>query len=510
MHCSPPRVLTDSGCIPIYREVEGFALELYLKMKIAVPTNILNPFILPLLDKRLNTLTNELNFDTTCVMTVYAGSENSHNATMVSGKKTYDFFLLHILGIMTTIHNTDTLLKHTVAYPYGHMASMMEGYFVNADLDSTSYDLSTLDTISEYLEDFPKSECDKRPLRITLQSNCLQVRLENDEFQYNNENYACVKGTKFGHCFSHKEYTILANGSIAICSEDYLAMIDMGSKTDMTENWVSLICTCVSVLCLIITLITYCVFDELRSLHGKLNMALAISLMCAQLFFQFGLNGSTDQVVCSILGVLVHFLWLLTIFWMNVCCIQMLRVFLSIKNNLAPSTTHTRIVLTYTTYCVLMAILFVLVNVTYSFVTTDKQLWGYGGAVCYITTSKMIGFTFALPVGLVVMSNLTMFFVVVYSIQNLPDIKRRTQNQRNNLIIYVKLSSVTGAAWIFGFVYQWTGVTALVYVFIVLNCCQGVFIMLSFVCNRRVKHLYSNRFSKEQSDGSTGTDETRM
>lgn len=93
-------------------------------------------------------------------MTIDAGSEKSHSITMVFRKKTYDFRLLHILGTMT--------YEHTVTYPYGDIASMMGGYFVNAYPGATVYDLSTLDTISEYLvlADFPKSECDIRLLNL--------------------------------------------------------------------------------------------------------------------------------------------------------------------------------------------------------------------------------------------------------------------------------------------------------------------------------------------------------
>ncbi|KAL5009300.1 hypothetical protein ScPMuIL_014881 [Solemya velum] len=305
LYCSPPLVFTDAGCIPIYKQISWITIEVYLKMPITVPTQTINKFILPLLDERLATLFKELTLDTTCTMTIYAGAEdNIQNVTKHSDEKTtYDFLLLHIVGSLEEEHDTNKLLTRIVTYPYEHMASMMDGYFVDTYLDPTIHDLSKLENMANYLSDYsgPESECDKRPFRVTLQSICLQVHFGMDEFHYNDANYACVTG-RGGECFSAKKYTILENGSIAICSDDYLAPIETETKKDIAENWVSLGCTSVSVLCLLITLITYCIFDELRSLPGKINMALVISMISAQLFFQFGLNGSSDEVTCAVLG----------------------------------------------------------------------------------------------------------------------------------------------------------------------------------------------------------------
>ncbi|KAL5008158.1 hypothetical protein ScPMuIL_013739 [Solemya velum] len=121
---------------------------------------------------------------------------------------------------------------------------------------------------------------------------------------------------------------------------------------------------------------------------------------------------------------------------------------------------------------------------------------GYGGVFCYISTETMVRFIFALPVGLVVIANIIMFLVVVYRIHSLPSVKKHSVQERNNFLIYVKLSTLTGVSWMFEFIYQWTGITVFQYLSIVTSCGQGVFIMLSFVCNARVKDLYVSRWYK--------------
>ena len=56
-----------------------------------------------------------------------------------------------------------------------------------------------------------------------------------------------------------------------------------------------------------------------------------------------------------------------------------------------------------------------------------------------------------------------------------------------------QLSISVGLTWISGFIIPYTGVAALGYLFIILNSLQGPVIFLSFICNRRVMKLWSNK-----------------
>ena len=50
-----------------------------------------------------------------------------------------------------------------------------------------------------------------------------------------------------------------------------------------------------------------------------------------------------------------------------------------------------------------------------------------------------------------------------------------------------------GFTWIFGYIAAFTDVEALWYIYIILNSLQGVFIFISFICNRRVGLLWSKK-----------------
>ena len=47
-----------------------------------------------------------------------------------------------------------------------------------------------------------------------------------------------------------------------------------------------------------------------------------------------------------------------------------------------------------------------------------------------------------------------------------------------------------GFTWIFGYIAAFTDVEALWYIYIILNSLQGVFIFISFICNRRIGLLW--------------------
>jgi hypothetical protein len=106
--------------------------------------------------------------------------------------------------------------------------------------------------------------------------------------------------------------------------------------TPLTRQVVSAVCGGVSVLCLLLTLVTYSLFSSLRALPGLNNMGLSASLGLAQLSLLLPWHRTGSATVCQLVGMLTHWLWLQAFGWMAVCCVHMARVF----------TANTRLVMT--------------------------------------------------------------------------------------------------------------------------------------------------------------------
>jgi hypothetical protein len=128
---------------------------------------------------------------------------------------------------------------------------------------------------------------------------------------------------------------------------------------------------------------------------------------------------------------------------------------------------------------------------------------GYGGTICWISTPRMVGYVFALPLGLVILSNFLMFLGVVVSLHRRPNLQKRKHRERQDFIIFIKLTSITGISWVFGFLYEWLDIKVFSYIFIILTGCQGLYLMLSFSCNSRVRQLYTSAVKGSINSNST-------
>ena len=96
------------------------------------------------------------------------------------------------------------------------------------------------------------------------------------------------------------------------------------------KQLLSLVCVCLSIACLLVTIVIYTAFSELHSQPGINNIILCACLLLAQVFYQFGAGQSSlKSWACALIGGICHFMWLSLIFSMNACCIQMFRIFKS-------------------------------------------------------------------------------------------------------------------------------------------------------------------------------------
>ena len=327
---------------------------------------------------------------------------------------------------------------------------------------------------------------------------CPLVRLSDSLSVINNDNYSIsIHGTDI--TFASGRIDVI-NNSYYVCIDEYINAVK-GMKldgyitpitgTDRVEGIVTLIGLCTTAVCLLITIVTYSIFKSLRTAPGLNNLSLAVVLLIANVLFSFSFRFASYPTACSTLGVLTHFFWLSAIVWMNVCCIHMFKVFSSMKM-ISTNSTYMKSYLFYAGYSTILPSIFISANVAYSDVIEHDI--GYGGKTCFIVRPHMVLFTFALPIGLLIVVNILLFSIVLFKLRKMKDMPNSTA-QRNVFVIYAKLSTLTGCSWIFGFLYQFTNIKALSFIFIVLTTFQGLFLMLAFICNKRVANLYLSKFS---------------
>ena len=301
------------------------------------------------------------------------------------------------------------------------------------------------------------------------------------------------------------EYAILGK-DILICLDAFEIMYEKiaklaarndqskATKTDKVhpKHLLSLVCVCLSMTCLLITIAIISTFSELHSQPGINNIMLCTCLLLTQAFYQFGAGQSSlKSWACALIGGICHFLWLSVLFSMNACCIQMFRIFTS--RTKLKSRFELKLTLKYLTYIIGSSLCFVIVNLGVSLGTSNGMASGYGGNLCYITSPMMHLYTFVIPFALAIIVNLGLFGFVILKINQSRIASRELHGERSYFGAYVRLSTLTGLTWIFGYLYVFLKDETLEYLFIICNASQGVFIMVAFIVNRRVFNLVRKR-----------------
>ncbi|XP_064631430.1 uncharacterized protein LOC135489799 isoform X2 [Lineus longissimus] len=266
---------------------------------------------------------------------------------------------------------------------------------------------------------------------------------------------------------------------------------------DRIQGIATLIGSSLSLAGLAYTFLTYTLLSPLRTLPGKMLMHLCVALFLAQLLFLTGLNRTTDQGVCKAIAMVEHYLWLASFLWMNAISWNTMKTFSS--NGLKNHSKKRKSLLFGILYSWGTPCLIVMACAVIEFTTLGGFRVGYGNTdVCWISNPYALLFAFALPVGLVILGNTFMFSYTVYNIFRVTQVAKLSKAEKENhqrIWLYVKLSSVMGLTWMFGFLASFVGSPALWYVFIVFNTTQGVLIGAGFSMNKRIIRMYSSEYS---------------
>ena len=294
------------------------------------------------------------------------------------------------------------------------------------------------------------------------------------------------------------------NGSGIFVSADILRSVFEEANTRTTllttnseaEGIVSITLMSLSTCCLLITLFTYTVFNVLRSQPGVNNMILCLCYITGYLIFMFGVSRVHLDPGCQIIGGVIHFTWIFAFFWMNVCSFHMYRVFGTLANP-THSTNRLFVTLSYLLYSSIGSLVVVGINIGVTYHISNGVSYGYGygkTGLCYIYEPIMTLYTMTIPALCLVIVNMVMFAFVVVRCTRASNIQKHVQNDKSYFAIYVKLSTLTGLTWIAAIPMILLKSIVFNYVFIVLNCTQGVYLMMAFTCNKRIFKLYSGQY----------------
>ncbi|KAK7005052.1 hypothetical protein BgiMline_006605 [Biomphalaria glabrata] len=254
---------------------------------------------------------------------------------------------------------------------------------------------------------------------------------------------------------------------------------------------VSLTCSVVSLVCLVLTILTYLIHPVLRTFAGKNNMMLSLSLLLAQTSLLAAAHMEYTGNVCTFLGISTHFLWLWMFSWTFICSLDMFLVFTA-KTRRSCCENEFKSFIKRCLISVVLPMTVVSVVVVVTYIRTSGQDIGYGSMRCYLDSIVSTGVALAGPLFTIVFCNTIFFVTTVVKIHKVRQLKTSDlkKEEQSDLIVYVKLSAMTGVFWLLATIAQVSQNKYFQFIVEPINGLQGVYIFMSYVCNRRVLRLY--------------------
>ncbi|KAL3832447.1 hypothetical protein ACJMK2_024089 [Sinanodonta woodiana] len=329
---------------------------------------------------------------------------------------------------------------------------------------------------------------------------CVMVQVSKNDFVYNNQTETIIL-INTSITLQRQDFEFQTDGSIRVCRDHLNQEIGIHSINTFTAfsyqaslmasiySSFSYVCSVISIICLAITFVTYCLFKTLRSLPGKNNMCLVLCLLCAQTLLQFGLWQTHHPIMCQVLAIGIHFFWMATFSSMNVCSFHMYRVFCSNAFAILNDGDSKKVIMWYIAYICAVPIFLIIAATTINNALSNGENIGYGGERCFLNNQYSIIVAFIIPTVTMFVSNAVFFAIAFHKIRSSPIIESNSGDKRN-FFMYVKLSTITGIAWPLQVIDGMLELSAFSFFVTFVNALQGMFIFASYICNRRVWNLY--------------------
>ncbi|XP_034737759.1 adhesion G protein-coupled receptor L2 isoform X43 [Etheostoma cragini] len=267
----------------------------------------------------------------------------------------------------------------------------------------------------------------------------------------------------------------------------------------------------VSLVCLAISIFTFCFFRGLQSDRNTIHKNLCINLFIAELIFLIGIDMTELGIGCAIIAGILHFFFLASFSWM---CLEGVQLYLMLVEVFESEYSRKK-------YYYVSGYLFPAIVVGVS-AAIDYGSYGKGKA-CWLSVDNHFIWSFIGPVTFIIMLNLiflviTMYKMVKHTTTLKPD-SSRLENIKSWVIGAFALLCLLGLTWSFGLFFINEASIVMAYLFTIFNTFQGMFIFI-FHCllQKKVRKEYSKCFRHtyccgglptESSHGSAKTSTTR-
>ncbi|XP_054625517.1 adhesion G protein-coupled receptor L2-like isoform X4 [Dunckerocampus dactyliophorus] len=270
--------------------------------------------------------------------------------------------------------------------------------------------------------------------------------------------------------------------------------VGKGSVHELLLSVITRMGIAVSLVCLAISLYTFCFFRGLQSDRNTIHKNLCLNLFIGELVFLVGINMTEPKLVCSIIAGVLHFCFLAAFAWM---CLEGVQLYLMLVEVFESEFSRRK-------YYYMTGYLFPAAVVGIS-AAIDYRSYGTPRA-CWLRVDNHFIWSFIGPVTFVILVNViflvvTMYKMVKHSTSMKPD-SSRLGGIRSWVLGAFALLCLLGLTWSFGLFFLNESSIVMAYLFTIFNTLQGMFIFI-FHCllQKKVRKEYSKCFRQSQCCG---------
>ncbi|XP_064601428.1 uncharacterized protein LOC135467585 [Liolophura sinensis] len=295
------------------------------------------------------------------------------------------------------------------------------------------------------------------------------------------------------------------------------SQVEMKQVEPMALTITSTVCVSVSLAALLFAFLLYCYLPELRTAPGKNNMFVIFHLFFAQLFFLSGIGATENIGACKTIGILIHYFWTSSFFWLTVCIHHVYADLRKILENKDDTTDLRSVMMRNVLISNGLPVVTIILCIAYNLANSHGTVIGYGNAVCFLSKLGDIGLYFGGPLGVALACAVYFFIQTVGVLSQIPDAVQVSNKTKKALVmVYLKLAVLLSVAWLFGSFAAAFQSHVLWYIFVILNAAQGIFAFVSFCVNDQTWEMLKEKFEqiapakKSMSHTSSGTSISTM
>uniref|UniRef100_A0A1A8PEI8 Adhesion G protein-coupled receptor L3 n=1 Tax=Nothobranchius rachovii TaxID=451742 RepID=A0A1A8PEI8_9TELE len=314
-----------------------------------------------------------------------------------------------------------------------------------------------------------------------------------ENFNPNCSFWSYSKKTMTGYWSTQDCRLLSTNGTHTTCSCTHLtnfavlmAHVDVKNSDpvhDMLLDVITWVGILLSLVCLLVSIFTFCFFHGLQSDRNTIHKNLCISLFIAESLFLVGINRGDQPIACAVFAALLHFFFLAAFTWMFLEGVQLYIMLVEVFES-----EHSRRRYFYLVgYGVPALIVAVSAAVDYRSYGTDR--------ICWLRLDTYFIWSFIGPATLIIMLNVIFLGIALYKMFHHTAILKPDSGCLDNIKSWVigaiALLCLLGLTWAFGLMYVNESTVVMAYLFTIFNSLQGMFIFIFHcVLQKKVRKEY--------------------